>query len=282
MALPAPIDPRLVAQPPRGAWNRCFHSVCYVVGEANGRKVERIYHAGRSAETVLSRTAPYRIGYLERSGDQWLVPTEPLPIEGLIGPVGVLEPKVEYRDGWWQMRYLALTEPGDDSDGRHTILATRSRDGVTDWSDPVVLADDRHGFFDTICVPWTNSGPSAHLMVLTRSADLDGHTGNVRRGIWWSLAGEYSRESAVWSRPRLLLDASAGARWYAKGICSPSPVFQDADQRRLELLFAGVAATQAWPAMTLAALRRRRMPPVPSPLYFTIGRASIAFESAAA
>ena len=87
---------------------------------------------------------------------------------------------------------------------------------------------------------------------------------------------------AIVTRPRLVLDASAGARWYAKGIYSPSPVWQDADQRRLELFFTGVAATQAWPAMALAALRRRRMPPVPSPFYFTIGRASIAFESAAA
>lgn len=265
----------LVPQPPRGAWNRCMHSVCYVKGEMDGAEVERIYHAGRPAETVLSTTAPYRIGYLEKRDGEWVSCAEPLVLEGLIGHVGVLEPKVEYRDGLWHMRYLALTSPGDDPDGRHTLLSSVSEDGRTGWSTPTVFADSEAGFFDSVSVPFALGDRKGHLMVLTRSGDFDDRSPYDSHGMWWSSAPDYSGDPARWTPPVQFLDAAASKEdWYGRGTYSPSLVWND-EEGQLEVFFAASPRPTSWLRLARENLARWRPPPVPSPLYFTIGRATV-------
>lgn len=269
---------RIIRQPARGSWNRCLHSVCYVKGEVDGRPVERIYHAGRATETVLSTTAPYRIGFLERRDGEWMSHPTPIEVKGLIGLEGVLEPKVEYADGFWHMRYLALTEVGDDKDGNHTILYSRSRDGETGWSDPVVFSDAAAGFYDSVVLP---DGDRFRL-TLTRDSNLFGRVPYPKQGIWLAASDSRGTRLEDWSPPELVLDPDLDDDgWYRGGMCSPSPQWSDRPEtpRRLHVFFVAAAAAMPWWRRAARALRARRRLPVPSPFFFTIGRLDLDVDS---
>ncbi len=269
----------IVDQPARGSWNRCMHSVCYVAGEVDGRPVERIYHAGRTAETVLSTRAPYRIGFLERQDGEWTSRPAPIEVQGLRGVEGVLEPKVEYADGFWHMRYLALTDVGDDKNGKHTILYSRSRDGETGWSAPVVFSDAAVGFYDSVVKPVPDDG--GFLLALTRDSNLFGKQPYPSQGIWLSRSASRGIRLEDWPEPDLILDPEEDEDgWYRGGMCSPSLQWSDPAQsaRRLHVFFVAAAAHVPWAKRALSAFRERRLPPVPAPFFFTIGRLDLKIE----
>ena len=267
---------RLIPQPPRGSWNRCLHSVCHVRGRVDGVDVERIYHAGRSAETVLSTTSPYRIGFLERRNGRWVARPQPLEIAGLGTGKGVLEPKVEHVDGSWHLRYLALTQPGDDKDGNHTILYSRSADGVTGWSEPTVFSDASAGYYDSVALP--DRAGSGYLLALTRDSNLFGKPNYPSQGLWLADSADYATTLRGWSSPSLVVDPDDDRDgWYRGGMCSPSLQWSD-DPDEPDVLYAFfVTATEhcPWPARAVRALRAGHLPPVPSPFYFAVGKARI-------
>lgn len=263
----------IVRQPARGTWNRCMHSVCYVRGMDSGVEVERIYHAGRAVETVLHRRAPYRIGYLERRpGCDWVSAQAPIPLHSAALP-SVLEPKVEFHDGLWHMRFLTIPVglPSDDTD-HFRIMHTVSRTGRDDWSEPVEWFGADDGFFDSVVAEDEHGA----VMVITRDSDLEGRTGGPVQGVWLSTAAHASAPRSAWSDPvRVFAPEEAGIEWVDNGMCAPSAQWIEGHQRRLSVFFAGAPRDRSWPRLTLRALRARRTPPVPSPVYFTVGRLDI-------
>lgn len=272
---------RIVDQPARGQWNRCMHSVCYVEGMVLGEPVRRLYHAGRAAETVVSTGAPYRIGYLEMRDGRWVSRPHPLEVMGLRDHLGVLEPKVEYVDGYWHMRYLALRDPGDDKNGEHTILYSKSADGETNWSDPVVFADAAAGFYDSVVL--VDHGRPC-VLALTRDSNLSGATPYPQQGVWFAASPRYSPDLADWSAPSLTVVPEYDQDgWYRNGMCSPSLRWSDHPDEpdTLYVFFVTATARTPWPTMAYRALRSCTLPPVPAPFYFAIGKARIAVGSQA-
>lgn len=266
----------IMSQPSRGSWNRCMHSVCYVKGKnAAGDIVERIYHAGRSSERVLNKTLPYRIGYAEKINNKWVSCTSPLPLHSNDRP-SVLEPKVEFVDGLWRMRFLSIPA-GDIKDPEHhfTIYYSESRDGVTGWSQPVVFTDQHEGYFDSIVVPHG----SEWLMILTRDSNLDGKTPYPQQGIWLSRSRIYSGMRRNWSDPELILDANSDSDdWYRGGMCSPSAAWGTGDEEEAQTLyvfFVTATAKTHWLSLAIKSVLRGKRPPVPSPFYFAIGRLAV-------
>jgi hypothetical protein len=68
----------------------------------------------------------------------------------------VLEPKVEYLDGKWRMRFLSIPVGLTSRDWPdYTIYYSESADGVTQWSEPTIFTsnDSDHGFFDSVMLP---------------------------------------------------------------------------------------------------------------------------------
>ena len=261
----------IIAPPPRGAWNRCMHSVCFVRGVADGHEVERIYHAGRSSVTVADGRRPYRIGYLERHpGGPWRSIRHPLPLHALDRP-SVLEPKVEYLDGRWHMRFLTIPggKPGSEDPGRFRIMHTTSEDGRDGWTTPSEWFGTDAGFYDSVVV----EAEGGALMVITRDSDLEGRPHNPPQGVWLSRAASATAPRGSWSEPvRVFAAEDEGYEWTAGGMCAPTAVWADAARTTLSVFFAGAPAERSWPRLALRALRERRMPPFPSPLYFTVGR----------
>lgn len=264
----------IIPQPKRGAWNRCMHSVCYVRGMADGVEVERIYHAGRSAESVVDRTQPYRIGYLERrSGGPWRSIEDPLPLHGPDLP-SILEPKVEYHHGRWHMRFLSVPadKPGSEDPRQFRIMYTTSDNGRDDWSTPTEWFSTSDGFFDSSVIHDDRHA----LMVITRDSDLEGRADNPPQGVWLSSAATATDPRSAWSDPiRVFAAEQAGHEWTARGMCAPSIAWTDDDHRTISVFFAGAPGNRTWYSLALDALRQRRLPPFPSPVYFTVGRLDI-------
>lgn len=261
----------IVAQPRRGAWNRCMHSVCYVRGVSDGVEVERIYHAGRSSETVLNGKEPYRIGYLERrAGEPWSSIDHPLALHGPDLP-SVLEPKVEFHHDRWHMRFLTIPtgKPGSEDPGKFRIMHTTSANGHDGWTTPAEWFGTDDGFFDSVVV----HDDQRAIMVITRDSDLEGRKNNPPQGIWLSRADRPTDPRPEWSAPkRVFLAEQAGYEWAASGMCAPSAVWTDPEHRTISVFFAGAPGNRTWYRLALDAVRRRRLPPFPSPVFFTVGR----------
>lgn len=261
----------IVGQPRRGAWNRCMHSVCYVRGVADGVDVERIYHAGRSSQTVLNSRLPYRIGYLERRhGQPWRSFDQPLALQGS-EMTSVLEPKVEYHGDRWHLRFLTIPEgkPGSEDPSRFRIMHTTSANGRDGWTTPTEWFGMAEGFFDSVMI----DSDRGALMVITRDSDLEGRDNNPPQGVWLSRAKFPAEPRSTWSDPvRVFAAESAGYEWTAGGMCSPSAAWANSEHRTLCVFFAGAPGNRTWHLLALKALRHRQLPPFPSPMYFTVGR----------
>jgi hypothetical protein len=254
-----------------------MHSVCYVRGVSDGAEVERIYHAGRRAETVLDRRNPYRIGYLERRPDgTWSSIDDPLELHGPDLP-NVLEPKVEYHGGRWHMRFLSVPadKPGSEDPRLFRIMHTTSANGRDGWSPPTEWFGTSDGYFDSVVI----HDDRRAVMVITRDSDLEGRQDNPLQGVWLSRASAPAAPRSAWSAPiRVFAPESAGFEWVARGMCAPSAVWADDEHGSLSVFFAGAPGNRSWYRLALDALRRRRMPPFPSPVYFTIGRLDLGLE----
>lgn len=254
-----------------------MHSVCFVRGVAHGQTVERIYHAGRASETVLNGQLPYRIGYLERvPGGQWRSIREPLAVHGP-EMESVLEPKVEYHDGRWHLRFLTIptSKPGSEDPTRFRIMHTTSADGHDDWTPPTEWFGMHDGFYDSVVVHDDRQA----LMVITRDSDLEGRPDNPPQGVWISRAHAPTDPRSEWTEPeRIFAAEDAGYEWTARGMCAPTAVWSDDAHSELSVFFAGAPLERSWHRLALRALRRGQRPPIPSPLYFTIGRLDLEIE----
>lgn len=261
----------IVAQPPRGSWNRCMHSVCFVRGVADRETVERIYHAGRASESVVNRRLPYRIGYLERRpGESWRSAPDPLVLRGPHLD-SVLEPKVEYHDGVWHMRFLTIpaARPGSEDPTQFRIMHTTSANGRDDWTEPEEWFGTDDAFFDSVVV----HDERRALMVITRDSDLEGRSGNPPQGVWVSQADTPRDPRSRWSSPERVFRAEdAGYEWTARGMCAPTAAWADFAHQTLSVFFAGAPRERTWGRLAIDAIRRRKLPPFPSPIFFTIGR----------
>ncbi|HEU4326347.1 MAG TPA: hypothetical protein VFS21_24615 [Roseiflexaceae bacterium] len=271
----------LIPQPPRGSWNRFLHSVCYVKGMVNSVPVERIYHAGRTTENVSDLTTPYTIGFMEKVDGVWISRKQPLALRGTKEYPSILEPKVEYVNGRWCMRYLAI--PGKTNKNTipsYTILYSESADGEHHWTEPVVMFDTREGFFDSVVLPAKEDG---YLMALTRDSNLESLPNYPPQGIWLSSSPTYSCNRKDWSSPVRVVDPSDDTDgWYANGMCSPTMQWGNTalDADTLYIFFVAATQKTSWLKESLRRLSRFQRPLVPSPFYFTIGRAEIRFDLA--
>ena len=270
---------RLIPQPPRGSWNRFLHSVCYVKGMVGGTSVERIYHAGRNTENLWSETTPYTVGFMEKVDGVWVSRAQPLALHGTKAYTSILEPKVEYVDGKWCMRYLAIpARTNKKVPPIYTILYSESVDGEHDWTEPVVMFDEREGFFNSVVLSAKDGG---YLMALTRDSNLESLPNYPPQGIWLSYSPTYSSDRKAWTEPVRVVNPSDDTNgWYANGMCSPTMQWGNTPLDEATLYIFFVAATQktSWLNESLQRLTHFQRPLVPSPFYFTIGRAELRFD----
>lgn len=254
----------LVEQPPTGSWDAFgLHSPSYAAGP--GR--ELVFYAGRGSRSVTDNTSPYAIGVLEMTPRGWVRRPEPV-LRGTPDFPNVLEPKVRYLDGRWRMWYAATpVEAGRRGEPCYQVRYTESADGLTGWSDPVVLFSPEEGFYDAVVHPHG----SGYAMLTCRSTNLYGRRDFPPQGLWWLTSDHPSGRRADWTgEPVQLLDARDAPDWYGHGVFGPT-VQYDADG--MYVFFAGVHRERNWLRATARRVTTGRRPPFPAPYYFTIGRA---------
>lgn len=273
---------RIVDQPAKGSWDRFMHSVCYVRGLVDGEEVERIYHAGRNTEWLWDEKTAYRIGFMEKRNGRWECEPTPLPLHSQDRP-SVLEPKVEYLDGKWSMRFLSIPMglTGEDWPD-YTLFYCESDDGVS-WTTPSVFSTNdtnQAGYFDSVLNQ--REGDGIFTLALTRDSNLSAIRPYPAQGVWLSAAGRPFTKLEAWPAPQLVVDPAEDADgWYANGMCSPTAQWgttaQDSDT--LYIFFVAATEKQSWFKESLRRLASFRRPPVPAPFYFTIGRVGVGFSA---
>lgn len=267
----------LITQPKIKEWDGYgLHSPCYVKGLVDGTPYERIYYAGRSSGKITDNSKPYRIGYLEKADHEWKHQSQPLAIEGAANSLNVLEPKVEYMDGKWRMRYVTTpVESGKIALPNYRIMYTESEDGVNNWSEPSELFSNQEGYYDSIVIKTKNG----YGMIVTRNSNLYSRDPYPEQGIWWLTANFLSKNRNDWSKtPQKLLEpAKDPDGWYVNGMCGPSAQYGNTseDEDTLYIFFVSATKKTPWLKTSLMRLLRGNRPLVPAPYYLAIGRIEV-------
>ncbi|GEK22980.1 hypothetical protein [Cellulomonas xylanilytica] len=260
----------LVADPPRGAWDRGgMHTPSYL--PAGDGTPARIYYAGRRGRRHVGAGSSYAIGVLEHSGGTWRRRSRPV-LTGSGYRSSVLEPLVVRAGERHHLWYLATPHevaPGEQPD--YQLMSTSSEDGLTGWTAPEVFCTAAEGFFDNAVIR-TGAG---WLMVLARGTNLHGTTPYPEQGLWVMTASEPSVHRADWGAPRRLLDTGAPGtpRWMGRGVCDPTLGFSD--DGRLTVVLTGTADAPPWPRLLVSRLLYRRRLPPPAPFYLATGSVTL-------
>lgn len=258
----------LVADPPKAAWDAGgMHTPTYV--PAVGGRGERIYYTGRATSKQYGPGSQYSIGVLERRGGTWVRRDAPV-ISGDVPRASVLEPFVVHVDGRYRLWYQANPHevgPGELPD--YELRCSESADGITDWSAPLVFADQAEGFFDNTVVRRGDEW----VMVLARGSNLHSTGGFPEQGLWWITARHPSLDRSEWSEPRRLLDTDVPGTpaWFARGTYGPALAFEEPTSTRATVYFTGTRSAPSWPRLVLQRLLRLQRLPVPSPFYLSVG-----------
>lgn len=176
-----------------------------------------------------------------------------------------LEPRVIRHDGRYLMWYLATPHevaPGEQPD--YELRTTTSIDGLTGWTTPRVFSDAAEGFFDVALVPHRRQW----LLVLARGTNLHGTAPYPPQGLWLLRADQPSPDRARWGGLERLLDTDqpGTAAWMGRGVCDPAAAAADGV---LTVFVSGTRRYRSRAALSWAALRRGRPPPVPAPFYLS-------------
>ncbi|ONM47359.1 hypothetical protein B0T44_08620 [Nocardia donostiensis] len=258
----------------RRAWDHAgMHTPSYVEGIVNGRTVRRIYYAGQATRTGTGPRSRYAIGALELRDGAWCRREHPV-LTGDTERPSAMEPRVIYADGCWHMWYCAtIGEVGRGARPDYEMRYCTSADGLT-WSPPVVFFDSGDGYFDNAVAAVDDHWE----MIVARGTNLHGTQPFPPQGLWWAHAAELSGDRRTWSPLTRVLDTDTEPQdWYAAGICGPSFVW-DADTDGNDVLHifgTGTRAKTRWWPTAMEHIRRRKMPPVPSPFYLATGRLSL-------
>lgn len=252
-----------------------LHSPSYVKGKVDGHWRERIYYAGQSSKKITDNDSPYKIGFMEKTADGWQHQDRPLDISGDKERPNVLEPKVEYLDGKWHMRYaMTPVESSKHAWPDYTIMHTESDDGVN-WSMPTVFFSNEEGYFDSVVVPFEKG----YGMAVTRNSNLYGRSPFPPQGIWWLTAPTLSSRREDWTRePIQLLDPATDTDgWYRNGMCGPTLQFGNTsdDQDTIYIFFAGTTERTNWFTGSLRRILQKKGPLPPAPYFLTIGRLEV-------
>lgn len=213
---------------------------------------------------------------MEKTADGWQHQAEPLAITGDDERPNVLEPKVEYLEGKWRMRYaMTPVESSKHAWPDYTIMYTESDDGVN-WSTPTTFFSSEEGYFDSVVTPLKEGG---YGMAVTRNSNLYGRSPFPPQGIWWLTAPFLSARREDWTRePVQLLDPATDTEgWYVNGMCGPALQFGNTpdDQDTLYIFFAGTTERMNWLTGSLRRILKGKEPLPPAPYFLTIGRLEV-------
>ena len=201
-----------------------------------------------------------------------------MPLEVDQANPNLLEPKIEYLEGKWRLRYVKTpVESGKTAWPTYTIMYSESTDGVSNWSKPSTSFSQQEGYYDSVVIP-TREGFG---MVVTRNSNLYGRSPYPDQGIWWLTAPTLSSQREDWTKhPYQLLDPSMDTSgWYHNGMCGPSVQFGDQphDQNTLYVFFVATTQKVNWFTSTCQRMLQFKLPLVPAPYYFAIGRIEVRF-----
>ncbi len=261
----------------KGSWDSYgFHTPCYVSGrDHNGAEVERVYYTGRASHKVVDNKAPYSIGVFEKKIDGWSRYPSPV-LTGTKDYPNVLEPKIRYIEGKWRAWYVTTKqETGKSGYPSYTMMYAESDDGINSWSSPVPLFLDDENFYDASV---HKSNTLGYEMAVCRSTNLYGRSPFPTQGLWLLNGNKPNGDRANWSEtPQLILDAKEGENWYKNGIGSPCGHYGESenDQNTLYMFFTGLHSERNWLQIAKKNLKMSKLPPFPSPFYFTIGKVEL-------
>jgi hypothetical protein len=265
----------------KGSWDYFgYHTPCYVAGKGlGGEKVERIYYTGRASIHVLDNQAPYSIGVFTKTSIGWERHTTPI-LTGTPESPNVLEPKARFFEGKWRIWYVTTKqETGKKGYPQYRIQYTESLDGLTNWSQPEDLFLEEENFYDASV---HTSNTNGYEMVVCRSTNLYGRSPYPKQGLWLLEGQKPNGKRSNWSKdPKPILDADSGELWYKNGTASPSCLYgeNETDKNTLYVFFTGLHKQRNWMRIALHRLRKNKMPPFPSPFYFTIGRIELRYKT---
>ena len=258
----------------KGSWDAFgYHTPCYVSGLGkDGKEVERVYYTGRASNKVVDNQEPYSIGVMEKTPKGWIRHPHPI-IKGTKESPNVLEPKARYIEGMWRIWYVTTKqETGKKGYPNYRINYIESRDGISNWSEPAPLFLEDENYYDASV---HSSNGIGYEMAVCRSTNLYGRKDFPKQGLWIlkGLAPNGTREN--WSHdPELVIDAQNGEEWYRNGIGSPSGHYGESveDKDTLYMFFTGLHQERNWLNIAFERIKQRKIPPFPSPFYFTIGK----------
>jgi hypothetical protein len=267
----------IISNSGKGSWDSFgYHTPCYVAGrDSDGREVERIYYTGRASNEVVDNQAPYSIGVIEKTPKGWR--RHPAPIlTGTEDSLNVLEPKARYFDGLWRIWYVTTKqETGKTGYPSYRIQYTESEDGIHHWSKPVTLFDENENYYDASVHPANGPG---YEMAVCRSTNLYGRKDFPKQGLWLLEGTEPNGLRDNWSpSPLCILDADEGEEWYRNGIGSPCGHYGESvdDEGTLYMYFTGLHQKRNWLSIAVDRVKKRKVPPFPSPFYFTVGKVEL-------
>ncbi|MCV9887017.1 hypothetical protein [Metabacillus halosaccharovorans] len=261
----------------KGSWDFYgFHTPCYVSGiDQNGTVVERVYYTGRASNKVVDNQAPYSIGMLEKTVDGWNRYPSPI-LRGTKDSPNVLEPKIRYIAEKWRAWYVTTKqETGKNGYPNYTMMYAESDDGINNWSTPIPLFLENENFYDASV---HKSNTNGYEMAVCRSTNLYGRSPFPMQGMWLLTGHKPNGDRANWSKnPLLILDAKEGEDWYKNGIGSPCGHYGESedDQDTLYLFFTGLHGKRNWLQHEKNNIRKKKLPPFPSPFYFAIGKVEL-------
>ncbi|MCM3601126.1 hypothetical protein M3175_10330 [Robertmurraya korlensis] len=261
----------------KGCWDYYgFHTPCYVLGHGeNGKVVERLYYTGRGSKKVVDNQSPYSIGVMTATGGIWRRHPTPILVGTKDSP-NVLEPKVRYIEGKWRMWYVTTKqETGKKGYPQYCIKYVESDDGLNNWSEPITLFTEEENYYDASV---HKSNGALYEMAVCRSTNLYCRHPFPKQGLWLLEGAKPNGDRTNWSpSPSLILDCDEGVEWYRNGIGTPNGYYGEdkQDKDTLYLFFTGLHQQRNWLKITLLKLKNKKVPPFPSPFYFTIGKVEI-------
>jgi hypothetical protein len=175
---------------------------------------------------------PYKIGYLEWDGKQWIDQAAPCFEATEEWEHGsVYEPNVLWHDDKWHMWYVA----GSNRENYLIQGYAESEDGQH-WGSHSIFAPEEMKMFD-FCVQPRNGGFDA---IFSRLHVDKSTPPPPETGLWWCHANKPSGKLEDWSKPVQIMTAEDKG-WH-KGAFKPSLAFAD-DGKKALIFFDGMYNT---------------------------------------
>lgn len=133
---------------------------------------------------------------IEKRHEGWIRHPQPI-LSGTEASPNVLEPKVRYIKGLWRIWYVTtVKETGKKGMPRYTILYSESKNGINDWSKPVILFREDEYYYDASVHQTPSTG---YEMAISRSTNLYGRNPFPPQGLWLLEGSEPNGNRKNWS-----------------------------------------------------------------------------------